>query len=288
MALSKECVTWFQGRWHDGNVPIMGSADHGTWQGTMVFDGARFFEGVTPDLDLHAQRIVRSAEAMGMNAPVDGETVEGLIREGIDRMGTSEALYLRPMMWSCEASPAILDLEPDSTAFAICLEVLPMSQLGDMPITVSPYRRPRQDTALTEAKAACLYPNNGRIMTEAKARGFRNALSLDLDDNVAETASTNVFMARDGVVLTPVHNGTFLNGITRQRVIGLLRGDGIEVVETSLSVEDFRAADEIFLTGNATKVMPVTRLDDRHLNGGRLGRRARELYWDFAHSRYGR
>ena len=196
------------------------------------------------------------------------------------------ALYLRPMMWSTQATPALIDPVPGSTAMAICLEDLPLADPANgITLTVSPYRRPRQDTAMTEAKAACLYPNNARIVAEARSRGFMNALSLDLDDNVAETASTNVFMVRDGVVQTPVPNGTFLAGITRARVIALLRGAGHEVRERSMTVADFRDADEIFLTGNANKVMPVVRLDDREFQAGPVFRTARRLYWDFAHDR---
>jgi branched-chain amino acid aminotransferase len=82
-----------------------------------------------------------------------------------------------------------------------------------------------------------------------------------------------------------VPTGCFLNGITRQRVIKLLRADGVTVNETSLSLEDFEQADEIFTTGNANKVVPVIRFEDRHLQFGPLARRARELYWDFAHGR---
>ncbi len=285
MALGKEIRTWIDGAWHEGNIPIMGAADHGTWQGTLVFDGARTFEGVSPDLDLHSARIINSARSMGMEPPVGADEVEGLIREGIAKFSPDTALYLRPMMWSTEGSPAIIDARPESTAFAICIESLPMTQPGNFSLTVSPYRRPRQDTAMTEAKAACLYPNNGRIVSEAKSRGFTNALSLDLDGNVAETASTNVFMVRDGVVFTPVPNGTFLAGITRKRVIGLLRDDGVEVQEVSLTVEDFHQAEEIFLTGNASKTLPVTRFEDRELGFGPIAKRARALYWDFAHAR---
>jgi len=160
-----------------------------------------------------------------------------------------------------------------------------MPEPGAFSLTVSPYSRPRPDMALTEAKAASLYANNGRIMAEARARGFSNALSRDPDGNVAETASTNVFMVRDGVVFTPVPNGTFLNGLTRQRVIGLLRADGVEVVETTLTIEDFHRAEEIFVTGNIAKVMPVARLEDKTLAQGPVARSARALYWDWAHSR---
>lgn len=282
MALGGKILTWFEGGWHDGNLPILGAADHGTWQGTLVFDGARRFEGVAPDLDLHCQRILRSAASMGLGQVLDAATIEALIREGMAQFPADAAIYLRPMMWSREGSAAIIDADPDSTALAICLEEMPMREPGEMSLTVSPFRRPRQDTAMTEAKAACLYPNNGRIVAEARSRGYNNALSLDLDGFVAETASTNVFMVRSGEVFTPRPNGTFLAGITRARVIELLGRDGMPVNETQLTVEDFRDAEEIFLTGNASKVMPVTRFDDNQLQYGPVARNARSMYWDFA------
>jgi branched-chain amino acid aminotransferase len=102
--------------------------------------------------------------------------------------------------------------------------------------------------------------------------------------NVAELATSNIFMAKGGVVFTPVANGTFLAGITRQRVIGLLRADGVTVIEKTLTYQDFKEADEIFSTGNYSKVVPVTRIDDRTLPFGPLYTKARELYWKFAHS----
>jgi branched-chain amino acid aminotransferase len=283
MALGGRILTWYEGRWSEGNTPILGAADHGAWQGTMVFDGARAFEGVAPDLDRHCARLVRSAEIMGLAPPMEAGALAALFREGIARLGTDVPLYLRPMMWSREGSPAIIDPDPASTAVAVCLEGLPLRQPGPMSLTVSPFRRPTPDSALTEAKAACHYPNNARIVRDARARGFDNALSLDQEGHVAETASTNAFLVRDGVVSTPVANGTFLAGITRARIIELLRGDGVEVAEETLSVADFAAADEIFLTGNANKVVPVTRFEDRELPSTEMAERARRLYWDFAH-----
>ena len=284
MAVGKEIWTWYEGRWHEGNAPIIGAADHVAWLGSQVFDGARQFEGTRPDLDLHSARIIDSARAMGMTPPVDADTVQGLMEEGCKHFAADAALYLRPMMWSREGTPGIIDIDPDSTGFAVCIETLPMPQPGDYSLTVSPYCRPRPDMAMTQAKAGSLYANNGRIMAEARARGFHNALSLDIDGNVAETASTNVFLVRDGEVRTPVPNGTFLNGLTRQRIIKLLRADGVTVHEDSLTVDDFRDADEIFATGNIAKVMPVARLDDRTLPPGPIAKRAREMYWDYAHS----
>ena len=123
-----------------------------------------------------------------------------------------------------------------------------------------------------------------RALLEAQSHGFANCVVCDMLGNVAELATANIFMAKDGVVFTPLPNGTFLNGITRQRVISLLRADGVTVIETTLRYRDFETADEIFSTGNYSKVMPVVRIDDRSLQPGPLYRHARELYWDFAHS----
>ncbi len=284
MAVGKQIWTWYEGRWHEGNAPIIGAADHVAWLGSQVFDGARQFEGVRPDLPLHSERIINSARVMGMIPPVDADTVRGLMEEGCKYFAADAALYLRPMMWSREGTPGIIDIDPESTGFAVCIETLPMPEPGDYSLTVSPYCRPRPDMAMTEAKAGSLYANNGRIMADARARGFHNALSLDVDGHVAETASTNVFLVRDGEVWTPVPNGMFLNGLTRQRVIALLRQDGVAVHEASLTVDDFGTADEIFVTGNIAKVMPVARLEDRILPPGPIAARARQLYWDYAHS----
>jgi branched-chain amino acid aminotransferase len=135
-----------------------------------------------------------------------------------------------------------------------------------------------------DAKAGCLYPNNSRALFEAHERGFDNAIVCDMLGNVAELATSNVFMAKDGVVLTPIANGTFLAGITRQRVIGLLRKAGVTVIERTLIYKDFEMADEIFSTGNYSKVVPVTRIGDRPLQFGPFYKKAREFYWEFAHS----
>jgi branched-chain amino acid aminotransferase len=151
-------------------------------------------------------------------------------------------------------------------------------------ITSSPFRRPTLESAPVDAKAGCLYPNNARAVIEAQGRGFDNCLLRDALGNVAELGTANVFMARGGVVFTPMPNGTFLDGITRQRVIKLLRASGATVVETTLTYEDFQGADEIFSTGNFSKVSPITRIDERRIEPGPFYRRARQLYWDFAHS----
>ena len=131
---------------------------------------------------------------------------------------------------------------------------------------------------------ACLYPNNARMLVEAQRKGFGNALVQDAMGNVAETATANVFMVRDGVVFTPMPNGTFLSGITRARHIKNLRADGFEVVEAVLTLDDFRTADEVFLSGNFAKVTPVAAFDDKSYEIGPVTKRVRALYWDWAQS----
>jgi branched-chain amino acid aminotransferase len=103
----------------------------------------------------------------------------------------------------------------------------------------------------------------------------------DPDGNIAEFAFANLWIAKDGVALTPADNGTFLAGITRRRVMGLLRDAGIEVKEAILSESDLQGADEIFSTGNYNKVVPCTRFEAKELNAGPIASRARELYFEW-------
>ena len=275
--------TWIDGTWHEGNVPIWGPRTHAFWLGSSVFDGARAFEGVTPDLDRHCARINQSAKAMGLEPTQTPQEIMALVQEGLTKFAPEAALYIRPMYWAEEGGYVSVPPNPASTRFLLSLYEAPMPVPTGTSITHSPFRRPTIETAPVNAKAGCLYPNNGRALLEAKARGFDNCLLSDMLGNVAELASANVFMAKDGVVYTPIPNGTFLNGITRQRVIELLRGDGVEVREEALTYQAFVEADEIFSAGNFAKVLPVTRIDTRDMQPGPIYTKARALYWQFAH-----
>ncbi len=276
--------TFYEGDWHEGNIPIMGTRSHAALFCSSVFDGARTFEGVTPDLDLHCARVNASAKAMHLLPLVTPEEWQGLARDGIKRFGPDAALYIRPTYWAEAAGRTMIAPDPDSTQWCLTIYEAPMRPPEGNSITLSPYRKPTMETAPCDAKAGCLYPNNARAMIEAQSRGFNTCVMRDALGNVAEFASANLFMAKDGVVFTPAVNGTFLNGITRQRVIGLLRDESVEVVETILTYKDLETADEIFSCGNYAKVSPVNRIDVRSLQPGPLYRKARELYWAFAHS----
>jgi branched-chain amino acid aminotransferase len=189
------------------------------------------------------------------------------------------------MYWADGGVGGGVKFDAETTQWCLCLYEAPMPGTGGASITLSPYRKPTAETAPVQAKASCLYPNNARALIEAASRGFDNSILLDMLGNVAELANANVFMVRDGVVFTPAPNGTFLNGITRRRAIALLKDAGTTVLESTLTMQDFLGADEIFSCGNFQKVAPVVRIEDRALQQGPVYRKARQLYWDYAHSR---
>ena len=277
--------TYHRNQWQDGNVPVMGSADHGTWLGTLVFDGARQFDGVIPDLEAHCQRVNRSAQALGMEPTMSVADLVKCVHEGLTQYDKDAAVYIRPMYWSTGYGEGFISAEPDSTDFCLCLQEIPMPDSQDSArLTTTRFQRPTLEVATVNAKAACLYPNNARMIREAYSKGFTNALVCDALGNVAESATSNVFMVRDGDVFTPVPNGSFLNGITRQRIITLLRGLGYTVHESVLNYDDFHAADEVFMTGNLAKVTPVTAFNSTEYKIGDVAMKARAAYMDWARS----
>jgi branched-chain amino acid aminotransferase len=284
MSNTRKTWTYYKGDWHEGDLRILGASSQSTWLGSLVFDGARGFEGIYPDLDRHSARVNDSARTLGLKPTLTGEAIAGLAKDGLKKFAPDAAVYIRPMYWAEDGDVGFIVPLADSTDFALCLEEVPMAAPTGFTITTVSYRRPTLDVMPVNAKAACLYANNARMLKEAKAKGFNNALVCDANGNVAELATSNIFMTRGGEVFTPIPNGTFLNGITRQRVIGLLRQAGVTVHEVSLTVQDFREADEIFNSGNISKVMPVVAFDDRKLEFGPIARKARALYWEWAHS----
>lgn len=283
MAFGTNIRTWFEGRWHEGDIAVMRAADHGIWQGSSVFDGARLFDGLVPDLDLHCARVNRSAAALMITPTIDPAEMVEIAREGLRKYAKGAAVYVRPMYWALDGSDLGISPLENSTGFALCLEEVPMPPADRATtLTTTQFRRPVLADNVCNAKAGCLYPNNARMLVEAQRKGFGNALVQDAMGNVAESATANVFIVKDGVVLTPIANGTFLAGITRARHMANLRAAGIEVREAVLTLDDVRAADEVFLSGNFGKVTPVTGFEDVTYAHGPMTKRIREIYMDWA------
>ncbi len=278
-----DTLTYWNETWHEGNPAILGPRDHAFWLGSMVFDGGRAFGGCGPDLDLHAARVCRSARALGLKPTKTPEEILKLMHVSVRRFGPKVDLYVRPMFWATKGGAGPISVDPESTQFLLCTYISPMR--AGTPLTLGlcrSIRRPTPESAPTDAKASCLYPNSSRGVAEMLERGFNNGIVLDAVGNVAETCSSNIFLAKNGKVATPIPNGTFLAGITRNRTISLLRNAGVTVEERTVRPAELEDADELFTTGNAGKVQPVNKYESRNLQPGPIARQAHELYLAYA------
>ncbi|TPG46924.1 branched-chain amino acid aminotransferase [Roseomonas nepalensis] len=274
-------VFWHLGNWSTEEPKVLGPMDHAFWLGSVIFDGARAIRGTVPDLDLHCRRCVQSARNMLMEPTMTAEAIEELCREGVRRMPPDAELYIRPMFFVRRGLGAAQP-DPDSTEFILSVYDAPLPPATGFTAVTAPFRRPAADMAPTDSKASALYPNSARATAWAKKHGFDMAVVLDEAGNVAEFASANIMMVKDGVVMTPEPNGTFLAGITRARIIDLLRKSGREVRECTVTTAMLDTADEIFATGNFGKVQPCTRYAENHMQPGPVAAEARRLYFDWA------
>ncbi len=220
-----------------------------------------------------------------MEPTVSPDEMVEIVWEGLKLYPADAAVYIRPMYWALDGDISAIVPKSDTVGFAICLEEIPLApETTSVRLTETRFRRPVLEDAVVNAKAGCLYPNNARMLIEARSKGFDNALVADAMGNVAETATANIFMVKDGEVFTPVSNGTFLAGITRARHISNLKEVGQSVQETVLTFKDFENADEVFMSGNMNKVTPVIGFNDNQYQVGPITRKVREMYWDWATS----
>lgn len=273
---------YYNEKWHKKDVAILKSFDHGAWLSGMVFDGARYFSRVAPDLTTHMERAIKSANKVNLRPEIKVNELIELVKDGIKMFPKNAELYIKPMFW-CESGIAI-DNDPDDTKFILSLAHIPLTPPGELTACFTDRIKPLPLSDIVEAKASCLYPNSATAQRLARAKGFDDAVMSDILGNIAEFTSSNLFMVKDETVYTPEHNGMFLNGVTRRRVIELCKDNDIKIVETKISSDFLVNADEIFMTGNLNKVLPVTRLEDRELGIGEVSTMIRNLYFEWANT----
>ena len=274
-----DAVTWIDDDWIEGNPPILGPMTQSTWLGSLVFDGARRIDGKYPDLDLHCERLIKSSESMGLKSPKSASEILDICMEGCLRFDSDKDLYIKPLMWA-EDGIGIIAPDPDSTKLAVCIFPAPLPE-GGMSACLSSYIRPMENAAPTDAKAAALYANTGRAVREAKAKGYDNCVICDHEGYVAEFTVANLFMVKNKIVYTPKPTGTFLVGITRNRVIKLLEKLGIEVIESKIKPEDLLEADEIFCSGNYVKLRKIVNYENKSFKNTPIFDLAYKAYWDW-------
>jgi len=258
----RDGVIWFDGEfvpWRDAKIHVL---SHGLHYASCVFEGARLYNGQVFKLTAHSERLVRSAELLDMPMPFSVAELDAACKQTAERMGLTDA-YLRPVAWR---GPEQMGVSAPATRTHVAIALWDWPSYFDpevkrrgVRLTHARYRRPAPDAAPWQAKAAGLYMICTLSKHAAEKDGYADALMLDHKGDVAEATGANIFFVRDGVLHTPTPD-SFLNGLTRQTVMGIARAKGIEVVERTIALSELPTFSECFLTGSAAEVTPVSEI----------------------------
>ncbi len=256
-----------------GRAVLFGS--NSMQHGTAVFEGIRCYNSVLGPaafrLEEHLARLLESARLIGIPHDYDLDRLRGQVLRAAAVSGLADS-YVRPVLFTPEPC---LGVNLAAFRFTLGVEVWPVPAPADpagagVRVTISPWRRPASASFPTRAKATGTYVVSAVARTQAAADGFDDAIQLDPDSGrVAEATIANVFLVRDGRLLTPWLEDSLLAGITRDSVLTLARELGIEAAEGPVEVADLMAADEVFLTGTASELVPVAAVDDREFSPNR-------------------
>ena len=247
--------------------------DHGLLYGDGVFEGLRSYSGKVFRLEEHVRRLYESAKAICLEIPMSAADMCGAINETVAANEIDDG-YIRTLV---TRGTGTLGLDPNRCsdpqiiiiADAISLYPDELYQNGLEIITASTIRN--HPAALSPRIKSLNYLNNILAKIEGLQAGCIEALMLNHKGEVAECTGDNIFLVRDGLLMTPPMDAGILGGITRDAVIELAQEAGIEVLKVSLTRHDVFVADECFLTGTAAEVIPVVKVDDRMIGGGKPG-----------------
>ncbi len=253
------------------------STAFGLHYGTGIFEGIRCYETVNGPaifrLIEHMDRFYASAEVYKLKIDYTPEALNEAICETV-RRNELRNCYIRPTAYFDSGSLGIRSVCP--TGINILTWEWP-NDFGSeklakgMRVTVSPYRKFHSSMIPTTAKATGNYLNSILAVREAAARGFDEAILLDVNGNLAEGAVENIFLIKDGRLLTNDQNSSILLGITRDSAIQIARHLGYEVEIRNLKLHELLSADEVFLTGTAIEIMPVREVDGKIIGNGARG-----------------
>ncbi len=269
---------WMNGSlvdWADANIHI---ASHVVHYGSGVFEGARCYDTLRGPacfrLDAHMRRLLDSARIYRMESPYDQATLTEAVLETI-RANKFRACYIRPLLYRgydslgvnpfpCPVDAAIMLWEWGAYFTKEAVE-------EGLDVKVSTWARMAPNTMPAMAKSVANYANSQLIKMEALLEGYAEGIALDVDGNLSEGSGQNLFVVRDGVILTPPVGSSILSGITRDSVITVARDLGFEVRECVLPRELLYIADEVFFVGTAVEVTPIKSVDKIAIGRGRRG-----------------
>ena len=272
---------WYDGTlvpWRDAKLHVLSHALH---YASSVFEGERAYNGAIFKLTEHSQRLADSAQMLGFKLPCSVDDVDRACVEVCKANGIVDG-YIRPVAWR---GSEMMGVSAQATKIHLAIAAWPWpsyfspeARLKGIRLKTAPWRRPAPTTAPVHAKAAGLYMICTMSKHGVENEGYDDALMLDWRGQVAEATGANIFMVMgDGRLHTPTPD-CFLNGITRQTVIGLAKARGIEVVERAIMPEELAGASEVFLTGTAAEVTPVGEIDQHRFTPGEISKSLMQDY----------
>jgi branched-chain amino acid aminotransferase len=276
----RDGTIWFDGRlvpWRDAQIHVLSHALH---YASCVFEGERVYGGKVFKLREHSERLLNSAKLLGFEIPISLDALCDATNEVVKAQGIVDG-YVRPVAWrgaeQMGVSAQATKIHMAIAAWEWPAYFSPEARLKGIRMTISKWARPAPNTAPTASKAAGLYMICTLSKHAAEAAGYEDALMLDYRGQIAEATGANVFLAIDGELHTPTPD-CFLDGITRRTVIGLARKRQIKVVERAIMPDELAKAQEVFLTGTAAEVTPVSEIDKYRFTPGAI---CKQMIGDF-------
>jgi branched-chain amino acid aminotransferase len=271
---------WFNGAFVDWAQAQIHVLTHGLHYASSVFEGERAYGGEIFRLTEHTQRLHDSARMLDFTIPYSVEEIDAVCRELLVLNGLSDA-YVRPVAWR---GSEMMGVSAQNNRINVAVAVWewpsyfnPEQRLKGIRLDMADWRRPDPRTAPAKSKAAGLYMICTLSKHAAERKGYADALMLDWRGQVAEATGANVFFVLDGRIHTPTPD-CFLNGITRQTVIGLAKARGIEVIERAIMPEEMEGFEQAFLTGTAAEVTPISEIGPYRFQVGQITRQLMEDY----------
>jgi len=271
---------WYIGEfvgWKDAQVHVL---THGLHYASSVFEGERAYGGEIFELTKHTERLHKSAEYLGFEIPYSVEDIDEACRQTLKRQGLQNA-YIRPIAWR---GSEMMGVSAQSNRINLAIAVWdwpsyfdPAEKMKGIRLDIAEWKRPDPATIPCKSKAAGLYMICTLSKHAAEAKGYADALMFDYRGQVAECTGANVFFTKDGTLHTPTPD-CFLDGITRQTVIGLAKKRGIEVVERVIMPEEMADFEECFITGSAAEVTPVSEIGPYNFAPGHISQSMMDDY----------
>ena len=278
---------WFNGAlvpWREARVHVL---THGLHYGSCVFEGERAYGAQIYKMTEHHERLHTSAQLLGFELPYSVAEIDEAALEVLRVNGIGDG-YLRPVAWR---GSEMMGVSAQHNRINVAIAAWewpayfsPEARLKGIRMTQAEWRRPAPDTAPTKSKAAGLYMICTLSKHKAEAEGYNDALMLDYRGRIAEATGANIFLVQDGVIHTPDPD-CFLDGLTRQTVIALARARGYEVVERAIMPEELARTHEVFITGTAVEVTPVSEIDEHRFTPGDITKTLMSDYEDLVNSR---